>query len=196
MSSAALANTANEQTYCVCFFGGDPASQMPHALDAGRRLAERGTVVCWETAGTSHPRLLDRAVDLSLATGGCVKFDLKAYGEGLHMALTGASNRRTLDNFERAASRAAGRRHPPLVIASTLLVPGYVDAREVRRIARFIARIDPDTPYALLAFAPHFFMDDLPTTSRSHALRCKEAAEAVGLKTVRIGNLHLLSEDY
>jgi pyruvate formate lyase activating enzyme len=193
LSSAALADAANDQTYCVCFFGGDPASQMPHALDAGRRLAERGTVVCWETAGTSHPKLLDRAVDLSLATGGCVKFDLKAFDEALHVALTGASNRRTLDNFARAASRAAERPRPPLVVASTLLVPGYVDAEEVGRIARFIAGIDPDTPYALLAFAPHFFMDDLPTTSRAHADAAAAAARDAGLRNVRVGNRHLLA---
>ena len=193
LSSAALADAANDQTYCVCFFGGDPASQMPHALDAARRLAERGTVVCWETAGTSHPKLLDRALELSLASGGCLKFDLKAHDEALHLALTGASNRRPLENFERAAARAAERRHPPLVVASTLLVPGYVDAREVGRIARFIARIDPDTPYALLGFAPHFFMDDLPTTSRAHAEAAEAAARDAGLRNVRIGNRHLLA---
>jgi pyruvate-formate lyase-activating enzyme len=31
----------------------------------------------------------------------------------------------------------------PLVIASTLLVPGYVDAEKVGRIAQFIAALDP-----------------------------------------------------
>jgi pyruvate formate lyase activating enzyme len=193
LSSATLADAANDETHCVCFFGGDPASQMPHALDAARRLAERGTVVCWETAGTSHPRLLDRALEISLVSGGCVKFDLKAHDEALHVALTGASNRRTLENFARAASGAAERRRPPLVIASTLLVPGYVDAREVGRIARFIAGIDPETPYALLGFAPHFFMRDLPVTSRAHAEAAEAAARDAGLRNVRIGNRHLLS---
>ncbi len=69
LSAQALARAANARTFCVCFFGGDPAVQMPHALAAGRRLAERGVVVCWETAGTAHPRLMDRAVDLSLLLG-------------------------------------------------------------------------------------------------------------------------------
>ena len=193
LSSEALAGAANDRTYCVCFFGGDPASQMPHALDAARRLAERGTVVCWETAGTSHPRLLDRALELSLTTGGCVKFDLKAHDEGLHIALTGASNRRTLENFARAAFRARERRQPPLVIASTLLVPGYVEAQEVGRIARFIAEIDPSTPYALLGFAPHFLMDDLPVTSLVQAQAAEAAARDEGLSNVRVGNRHLLA---
>jgi pyruvate formate lyase activating enzyme len=34
------------------------------------------------------------------------------------------------------------RPDPPLLLASTLLVPGYVDAEEVGRIARYIAELD------------------------------------------------------
>ena len=196
VSAAELAAAANPRTFCVCFFGGDPASQMPHALVAGRRLAEAGVAVCWETAGTSNPKLLDHAVELSLRTGGCIKFDLKAFDEGLHTALTGASNRRTLENFARAARRFGERPEPPLVVASTLLVPGYVDAEEVRRTARFIAALNPEIPYALLGFAPHFRMSDLPRTSVRHAEEAAAAARSAGLKNVRIGNRHLLSHDY
>lgn len=196
ISAGELADAANERTYCVCYFGGDPASQMPHALATSRRLAERGVVVCWETNGTAHPRLMDRAFDLSLETGGCVKFDLKAYHEDLHRVLTGATNQRTLDNFARAAARFDERPEPPPVVASTLLVPGYVDAEEVSRIARFIADLNPAIPYALLGFAPHFLFPDLPRTSVRHAEEAQAAARAAGLRTVRIGNRHLLSRQY
>jgi pyruvate formate lyase activating enzyme len=195
-SAAELAEVADDRTYCVCFFGGDPASQMPHALAAARHLAKKGVVICWETAGTSNPKLLDRAVQLSLETGGCIKFDLKAFDENLHIALAGGSNRRTLDNFARAARRAGVRPQSPLVIASTLLVPGYVDAPEVSHIAKFIADLNPDIPYSLLAFAPHFYMSDLPRTSVRHAQEALAAASGAGLRNVHIGNRHLLSWDY
>jgi len=198
MRATELADAANIQTFCVCYFGGDPASQMPHALASARALARRGVVVCWETAGTSHPRLLDQALELSLVTGGCLKFDLKAFDERLHRALTGASNRQTLENFNRAAARFDERLPggPPPVVVSTLLVPGYVDPDEVGRIARFIADVEPRTPYALLAFGPHFYMPDLPTTSITHASEAEAAARAEGLKNVRLGNVHLLSRAY
>ena len=196
VSAGELAEAANSRTFCVCFFGGDPASQMLHALRAADRLAEKGIAICWETAGTSNSRLLDRAVTLSLETGGCVKFDLKAGDEALHLALTGASNQRTLQNFARAARRFGERPDPPPVIASTLLVPGYVDPHEVALIARFIASLNPNIPYALLAFAPHFYMRDLPRTSIRHAQAAEAAARAAGLTNVRIGNRHLLSRDY
>jgi pyruvate formate lyase activating enzyme len=114
----------------------------------------------------------------------------------LHLALTGVPNHRTLDNFRRAAQRIPERLEPPLVVASTLLVPGYVDAEEVGCIARFIAAIDPDIPYALLGFHPHFFIPDLPRTSVRHAEEAEEAARAAGLTRVRVGNRHLLSRAY
>ena len=196
LTAAELAAAANPRTYCVCYFGGDPASQMAHALAASRKLAERGVVVCWETNGSAHPRLMERALELSLATGGCVKFDLKAHDETLHRALTGASNRQTLENFARAAARFDERPTPPPVVASTLLVPGYVDAAEVGRIARMIAGLNPAIPYVLLGFTPHFLFPDLPRTSVRHVEEAESAAREAGLHTVHIGNRHLLSHDY
>ena len=196
MSAQDLARAANPRTFCVCYFGGDPASQMAHALASGRLLARRGVRVCWETNGSAHPKLMDRAVLLALESGGTVKFDLKAFDPQLHQALTGADNQRTLENFARAPSRVGERPDPPLVVASTLLVPGYVDEEEVGRIARFIADLDSTIPYALLAFGPHFLMPDLPRTSVRHAEEAEAAARAAGLTNVRVGNRHLLSREY
>jgi pyruvate formate lyase activating enzyme len=75
-----------------------------------------------------------------------------------------------------------------------LLVPGHVDAKEVKAIASFIAGLDADIPYALLAFHGDFLMKDLPPTSRAHAEGCLEAARGAGLSCVRIGNIRVLDE--
>jgi pyruvate formate lyase activating enzyme len=142
-----------------------------------------------------HPKLLERALEYSLESGGCIKFDLKAIDEGIHRALTGVSNQRTLENFTQAGIKSFKRSNPPLVIASTLLVPGYIEAEEVKDIAAFIASINADIPYSLLAFAPNFLMPDLPPTKVSHALAAERAALRAGLSNVRIGNRHLLGLD-
>ena len=68
--------------------------------------------------------------------------------------------------------------------------------KEVSRIAHFVAGLDPDIPYALLGFHPHFFIPDLPRTSVRHAEEAEAAAKAAGLTRVRVGNRHLLSRDY
>ena len=73
--------------------------------------------------------------------------------------------------------------------ASTLLIPGYVDSEEVHRIASFIARYNPDTPYTRLAFHPQFFMDDLPFMTRKEAESCVQAAEDAGVNQVKLSNL-------
>jgi pyruvate formate lyase activating enzyme len=101
-----------------------------------------------------------------------------------------------LDNFARTAARFAERPEWPLVVASTLLVPGYVTPDEVGRLARFIADINPHIPCALLGFASNFYMPDLPYTSVRHAEAALAAARAAGLTNVRIANRHLLSRDY
>ncbi len=198
VSAAQLADAVNERTACVCFFGGDPTPQLPHSLEAARLILERHrdriVRICWETAGNMHPKLLDRAAGIALQSGGCVKIDLKAWTESLYIALTGTSNRRTLENFERVAGRIPERPEVPLVVASTLLVPGYVDVTEVASIARFIARLDPEIPYSLLAFHPDFLMGDVPSTSSEHMRRCIDAAQDAGLRRIHIGNRHLLWE--
>ncbi len=192
-----LVDGVDERTSCICYFGGDPAAQTPFALRASRLALKRATGrilrICWETNGSMNIAHLKEMLDLSLHTGGCIKFDLKAMDENVHRALTGVSNRRTLENISIAAGFMERREVPPLVIASTLLVPGYVDEEEVRGIAEFLSSLNPSIPYTLLAFHPDFCMRDLPFTPRSLAMRCLEIARRRGLKNVRLGNIHILA---
>lgn len=194
---AELAEAAGESTGCICYFGGDPTPQIPFALRASEEvLLRRGGEVriCWETNGSMHPGLLRRAMDISLRSGGCIKFDLKACDPAIHRALCGVSNRRTLENFAYAAARIPERPEPPPLVASTLMVPGYIEAGEVARIASFIAGLDPEIPYSLLAFHPQHAMRDMPVTSRRQAEECREAALDAGLTRVHVGNLHLMGD--
>jgi pyruvate formate lyase activating enzyme len=195
-SDEELVAAVDAATACICYFGGDPTPQLPHAIRVSKLARERnrGRIlrICWETNGSMHRALLRAMADLSLESGGCIKFDLKAWDEGLHLALCGVSNRHTLANLAWLADYTRGRPQPPPLVVSTLLVPGYVDAEEVGHIARFIASLDPEMPYSLLAFYPQFLMKDLPTTSLAHAREALEAARAAGLRRVHIGNIHLL----
>jgi pyruvate formate lyase activating enzyme len=199
-SAGELAASVDNDTACICYFGGDPTPQLDHAVAASRIALEnaKGGIlrICWETNGSMNRRLLKQAAELSLKSGGCIKFDLKAYDENLNLALCGVSNKNTLDNFRWLASLSKQRTDPPFLIASTLLVPGYIDIEEISRIAGFIAALDPDIPYTLLAFYPSFMMYDMPPTSAAHAKQALEAAKSAGLNRVKIGNLHLLSAEY
>lgn len=197
MKPEELADKVDVQTGCICYFGGDPTSQIEHSIRTSELVLKRQNVrICWETNGSMNRNFLKKMIEISLKSGGCIKFDLKTWNEKLNIALCGVSNKETLKNFEYAASFIPKRKEPPLLVASTLLVPGYVDLEEVKNIAKFIASLNRDIPYSLLGFYPHFLTNDLPRTSRDHAYKSEKIARDEGLNRVRIGNLHLLSSAY
>jgi pyruvate formate lyase activating enzyme len=106
VSVETLAGQVDGRTACICFFGGDPTPQLPYAIGASKcALKKKNRVlrICWETNGSMNESLLKQMLLLSLRTGGIVKFDLKAWDEGAHLALTGVTNKRTLQNFETAS---------------------------------------------------------------------------------------------
>ncbi len=191
-----LVAAIDDRTSCICYFGGDPSPQLPFSIAASVRAREknRGRIlrICWETNGSMNSAMLAKMAHLALDSGGCIKIDLKAWDKRLHLALCGVSNEQTLRNFSMLAGMTTLRPEPPPLIASTLLIPGYIDEEEVGNIASFIAKLNPDIPYSLLAFHPQFLMTDLPITCRNHAERCVRAAVSAGLKRVRLGNIHLL----
>jgi len=199
MSAESLAAKADAHVSCICFFGGDPSVQMPHALRTSQIALDQAEKerrilrICWETNGYWKKQSALRAAELSLISGGNIKFDLKTWNENLNKALCGVSNKPTLESFKMIGEGFIKQRSElPILTASTLLIPGYVDEEEIANIARFVAEVDPKIPYTLLAFFPQYVLTDLPTTSRELAHDCRKAAEK-HLEKVRIGNIHLLT---
>jgi pyruvate formate lyase activating enzyme len=138
---------------------------------------------------------MEKMIDIALKSGGCIKIDLKCYSESLNIALCGVSNKQPLKNFKNLGKLINKRPEVPLLIASTLLIPGYIDTNEIDLISKFISSVDPNIPYRLLCFYPHHLMTDLPTTSKSHAERCLKIAKENGLTNLSIGNVNLLSNE-
>ncbi|RLE58689.1 MAG: radical SAM protein [Thermoprotei archaeon] len=202
ISAEELFSKVNERVTCICFFGGDPTPQILHALEvcklALEYIEDTGRIlrICWETNGLVNPELLKRMGEYSLRTGGIVKFDIKAWTPSVYKALTGVDPKWLFDNVKLVVEMGQEREEIPLFTASTLLVPGYVDEYEVRMIARFLAELDQNIPYSLLAFHPDYLMNDLPPTSRDHAMKSLRAAKEEGLKKVNIGNIWLLGDYY
>ena len=79
----------------------------------------------------------------------------------------------------RPQRRVSGFRSPQMCIpfsASSNDDTGHSFGFRLRPLAGFIAQINPDIPYSLLAFHPAFLMDDLPRTSAARMGRCHAAA--------------------
>ncbi len=197
ISAKELASKVDERVSCICFFGGDPGPQILHAIETSRIALEhsKGRIlrICLETNGNLNSNLLKKFAELSLKSGGIIKFDLKAFDESLNLALCGVSNKVTLKNFEMLVNFHKNRKEVPFLHASTLLIPGYVEEEQVDKISKFIASLDTSIPYSLLAFYPEFFMKDLPFVPKEMAKNCLKIAKENGLERVRVGNLHLLA---
>ncbi|MEM3437789.1 MAG: radical SAM protein [Nitrososphaerales archaeon] len=187
----------NPKITCWCFFGGSPEPQLPFALKASERVLEqipkdRVLRICFEWNGCGHPSLVRKAAELAFRSGGNIKFDLKCFNENMSLALSGVSNRQAFNNFEMIAHDFYSlRKDLPVLTATTLMIPGYVDEYEVEEIVRFIANLDRRIPYSLLVFHPDFLMKDLPITPIDQALRCYKVAKKY-LERVNVGNLNLL----
>ncbi len=182
---------------CWCWFGGSPEPQLPFALRTSRMILEekpknRVMRICFEWNGAGNPAMIRKAAELAYISGGNVKFDLKAFTPSVHKALTGQENKMVFENFEMVYREFyEDRREVPVLNATTLLVPHYVDAEEVGKIAEFIASLNPEIPYSLLVFHPDFMMSDTTLTPTKQVEECYQAAKK-HLKRVNIGNVALL----
>ncbi len=186
-----VARALDPRVRCVCFFGGSAEQQLPFALRVSRKIiAASGSSkqICWEWNGSARPELALEAAKISAMSGGTVKFDLKAFHPSISLALCGVSTGSSFENFALLARRFRNRN---LLTATTLLVPSYIDGKEVGEIARFIASLDPSIPYSLLVFHPDYLLTDLPVTPRKQVEECLAEASR-HIENLYLGNRHLL----
>ena len=187
----------NPRISCVCFFGGSPEPQLPFAIRAMNKIyktledSRSQLRTCWEWNGAGNEKLVSQAVKLSLNTGGNAKFDLKFRSDILSQVISGVSNHQSFKNFEMCFNKYYSLRTSPVISATTLLIPGYVDVDEVEAIALFLSNLDKSIPYSLLVFHPDSFLSDLPNTPPKQVNDCFEIAKKY-LSNVHIGNKHLL----
>ncbi|MFI0980891.1 AmmeMemoRadiSam system radical SAM enzyme [Streptomyces sp. NPDC021093] len=131
-----------------------------------------GVRVLWKSNGFLTPR----AVDLVAPVLDAVNIDVKAAQEAPHQRLTGAPLAPVLAAVERF--RAAGS----WVEVSTPLIPGTsAEPGQLRRIARWLAAVDPGIPWHLLRFTPDFRMSTANPTlpSALEEARCIGADEGL-----------------
>jgi len=195
-----LCRAVNERITCACIFGGCASCQpeftfkfMKSVKKTKEKLGLKVFRICLESNGNFSWYWLRKIAKLSLESGGGIKIDLKtSQGSKLNIALSGVHNEISYKNFEKLVVYHQKRPEVPFLRASTLLVPHYIDLEEINKIARFISELDPTIPYSLLAYYPHYNMNDIGFTSKKFAQKCLEICRNYGLKRVRIGNIHLL----
>jgi len=139
-----------------------PPSEVARAMEARRHEVERVIFVGGEpTTNEALPLLVQKARELGLQpclghTNGSnyikgvasAVVSLKAFSEKLHLDYTGHSNKGVLENTVRYFEEGVRLK------VNTVLVPGYVDVEEVRRIAKFLGEISQEIPLHIIGYIP------------------------------------------
>src|SRR5208283_1027448 len=75
-----------------------------------------------------------------------VQISLKAFNDELHRHYTGKSNTRVFENVINLYK--SGKK----ISLASLLIPDYITASEIERLAEFVGGVDKNIPFHILAF--------------------------------------------
>jgi len=158
----------------IFFSGGAPDIHLPYVEEVVReaRHLRPETRVNFDTNGYLSEGCFERV--LSFATS--VTFDIKAFDDGVHRALTGAPVAPVLRNAERI-----GRDHPEQLWEYRILVIPEITDGEVPALCDFIAAIDPSLPVCFLAFRPNYALEHHRGADTALMEHCLDTARSAGL---------------
>ncbi|MFX0106623.1 MAG: radical SAM protein, partial [Candidatus Hodarchaeota archaeon] len=159
------------------FSGGSPTVSLP-----------------WIEEVVSHVKTLDPHIKVNFDTNGfpsrssfqrilsfsdSITFDIKAFHDEVHRALTGAPVEPVLKNAEEMA-----RYYDQLWEFRILVIPSIIDLAEVQAIVEFIAGLDETLPVSFLTFRPNFCLDSHPGASEKLMRKAVSLAHDAGLVSV------------
>jgi pyruvate formate lyase activating enzyme len=161
----------------IFFSGGAPDIHLPYVEEVVRAARDLvpGTKVNFDTNGYLTEPSFARVLDFATS----VTFDLKAYDDEVHTALTGARAEPVLRNAERI-----GREHPERLWEYRILVIPKITDDQVAPLCEFVAAIDRELPVCLLAFRPNYVLDHHPGASSALMEGCVDIARSKGLRNV------------
>jgi pyruvate formate lyase activating enzyme len=157
----------------------EPLITSEWAVEVFREVRRAGLATSYVSNGNGTEQVLDYLrpwVDL-------YKVDLKGFDDRRYRSLGGV--------LERVLATIRGLKQRGFwVEIVTLLVPGFSDdPDELRRMAAFLASVDPLMPWHVTAFHPDYKMLDRDSTATDALLRAAEIGREEGLAYIYAGNL-------
>ena len=110
--------------------------------------------------------------------------DLKSFRDEFYRELCGGRLQPVLDSIRKMHDMGVW------VEVTTLLIPGHNDDEgELRELAEWLVSVDPDIPWHVSRFVPHYKMRDVPYTPVESIHRAVEIGYQAGLHYVYVGNV-------
>ncbi len=159
----------------IFFSGGEPTIHLPYIekiVQEARRMRPE-TKVNFDTNGYMTEESLKRILNFTTS----ITYDLKAYHDELHLALTGASSGPVLRN-----AKFIGREARDKLWEFRILVIPEINEEEIKPLTEFIAETDASLPVCFLAFRPNYALENHPGAGRRLMEKCVQIAKDSGLK--------------
>jgi pyruvate formate lyase activating enzyme len=159
----------------IFFSGGEPTIHLPYIeqVVAEARKLSPDLKVNFDTNGYLTGAGLRKVLKFTTS----ITYDIKAFNDEVHLALTGASSAPVLRNAE-----YIGRFAKDKLWEYRILVIPKINEEEIKPLCRFIADIDANLPVCLLAFRPNYALEHHPGANAELMDRCVSIAKKSGLK--------------
>lgn len=158
----------------------EPTIFFEYAYDCARLASAAGLKNVFVTNGYMTREALD-LIDGDLHAA---NVDLKGFTDEYYRSVVGARLEPVLDTIRRMVERGIW------VEVTTLLIPGRNDGgEELRRLAAWLAALDPDIPWHVSRFHPTYRMLDVPPTPTASIERALRIGREEGLHFVYGGNV-------
>jgi len=159
----------------------EPTIFMEICNDCGPLAKEAGLANVFVSNGFMTTEAIDFATDWLDG----INIDLKSFSDEYYRKLCSARLGPVLDTIDYIAN------HTNIWLElTTLVVPGQNDSdNELKQIAEFIAKVNPNIPWHISRFYPQYKYTDSAPTSEKTLRRAYDIAKTAGLHYVYIGNL-------
>jgi pyruvate formate lyase activating enzyme len=159
----------------IFFSGGEPSIHLPYIEEviAEARKLSPDLKVNFDTNGYLTSASLEKVLKFTTS----ITYDIKAFNDEVHLALTGASSRPVLRNAKQIGHFAKDK----LWEYRILVIPA-INEDEIEPLCDFIADIDANLPVCFLAFRPNYALEHHPGAASRLMDRCVDIAKKSGLK--------------
>ncbi|MGD9189422.1 MAG: radical SAM protein [Desulfobacteraceae bacterium] len=158
----------------IFFSGGEPTIHLPYIeqVVADARKRSPNLKVNFDTNGYLTRQSLKKVLGFTTS----ITYDIKAFNDDVHLALTGTSSGPVLRNAE-----TIGRHAKDKLWEYRILVIPTINEQEIAPLCRFIAGIDPRLPVCFLAFRPNYALERHAGATAELMDRCVRIARSYGL---------------
>jgi pyruvate formate lyase activating enzyme len=159
----------------IFFSGGEPTIHLPYIEEVVKeaRKIDKTTKVNFDTNGFLTEKSLERVIDFADS----ITFDIKAYTDETHRAITGAPVFPVLRNAKIVVKKAKQK----LWEFRILVIPKF-NEMDIQPLTKFIASLDTDVGVCFLTFRPNFVLHELKGATVELMNRCVEIAKQNGLR--------------